>query len=63
MGTLGSILEIGNITFFLVVFMALASIPKLWTRIEARKLREETEKLVKIVERLELGKEMEKTPY
>lgn len=53
METFESVIQLSNIILFLIVFMSLAAMPMLWTRIEARKLREETDKLAKLVERLE----------
>ena len=50
----GSIFEIGNIIFFLIVFMALAKIPILRQRMETHRFEAQTKKLVKVIERLEL---------
>ena len=58
METLSSILGIGNVTLFVVVFMALAMIPVVRTRRESRRLREHTEKLERAIERLELEKDV-----
>ena len=57
METLQSILKIGNILLFLIVFMAVALIPMLRTKRETRKLKEQAEKLEKAIEIIE------KDPY
>ena len=56
METIESILEPSHIIIFLFVFMSLVIASMLWSKIEARKLREETDKLIKLVEKLEQGK-------
>ena len=58
METFGSILETGNIILFIIVFMALVLIPILRQRREIRKLTEQLENLNRIVERLELEKDV-----
>ena len=58
METLGSILETGNIILFLIVFIALAMIPMIRTRREARRLRDKVKELERAMERLELEKDV-----
>ncbi|MBC8318420.1 MAG: hypothetical protein H8E41_10985 [Desulfobulbaceae bacterium] len=58
METIGSLLKIGNIILFLIVFMALVLIPMRRQRKEIRQLREQTEMLLRAIERLEFEQDV-----
>ena len=53
-----SILETGNIILFLIVFMALVLIPILRQRREIRRLTEQIGNLEKVIDRLEMEKDV-----
>lgn len=58
METIGIILQTGNIILFLIVFMALVLIPMLRQGKEIRQLREQTERLLRAIERLEFEQDV-----
>ena len=58
METIGIILQTGNIILFLIVFMALVLIPMLRQGKEIRQLREQTEMLLRAIERLEFEQDV-----
>ena len=58
METIGIILQTGNIILFLIVFMALVLIPMRRQGKEIRQLREQTERLLRAIERLEFEQDV-----